>query len=441
VVTGRPRHPRAGALLSGIFFWGQVARQTTRHFWAKILSPNLILRSAVPFLPTAFHRLLEPLDRRVLKRIIDEHGGNRGVGEKDGAWTCQRHLKALLFAQFAGLKSLREIEQALAARPAALYHLGLRPPRRATLSDASALRPAAVFRDLCQSLMGTLARGPRQEGQALIRLLDASPIPLRDGRFTWAEADARCRGLKLHILHDPRAVHPVHFAVTSPKVSDVTAGREMPLEAGATYVFDKGYTDYNWWQDIVETGALFVTRLKSNVRRRDLRDNPAVGIGILEDRKLKIGHKKPRGGANNALYNSDLREVVVAREGKAPLHLVTNDHSRSAIQIAELYKERWQIELFFKWIKQNLKVKTFLGRSENAVKIQIYVALIAFFLLRLFQNSHASSHKDGAKALMARLKVALFDQFDLTNRATPPPRPPQNRHANPQFTLQLGTQP
>ena len=397
----------------------------------------MILRSAVPFIPTAFQRLLEPLDRRVVKRIVDEHNGNHGVGEKDGAWTCQRHLKALLFAQFAGLKSLREIEQALAARPAALYHLGMRPPRRTTLSDASANRPAAVFRDLCQSLMGTLARTPRQEGQALIRLLDASPIPLRDGRFTWAEADARCRGLKLHVVHDPRAVHPVHFAVTSPKVSDVKGGREVLIEAGATYVFDKGYTDYNWWHDIATAGALFVTRLKSNVCRRDVRANPCVGTAILGDSRLKIGHKKPRGGANNALYETDLREVVVARDGKEPLHLVTNDHARSASEIADLYKERWQIELFFKWIKQNLKIKTFLGRSENAVKIQIYVALIAFFLLRLFQMTHASSHNDGAKALMARLKVALLSQFDLTNRKTTPPKPPQNRAPNPQFVLTL----
>ncbi len=391
----------------------------------------------MPFIPTAFHRLLEPLDRRVVKRIVDEHNGNRGVGEKDGAWTCQRHLKALLFAQFAGLRSLREIEQALAARPAALYHLGLRPPKRATLSDASANRPVAVFRDVCQSLMGTLTRTVRQEGQELVQLLDASPISLRDGRFTWAEADARCRGLKLHVLYDPRAVNPVHFAVTSPRVSDVTAGREIPIAAGTTYVFDKGYTNYNWWHEIGTAGALFVTRLKSNVCRRDMRENPVAGPGILGDRKLKVGHKKPRGGANNALFETDLREVIVAREGKAPLHLVTNDHVRSAVEIAELYRERWQIELFFKWIKQNLKITTFLGRSENAVRIQIYVALIAFFLLRLLQVSHATSHKDGAKALMARLKVALFHQLDLTNHAKPPPRQPQSRPASPQLVLQL----
>ena len=392
----------------------------------------------MPFLPTAFHRLLEPLDRRVLKRIVAEHRGDHGVGAGDSAWTCERHLKALLFAQFAGLKSLREIVEALSARPAGLYHLGLRAPRRTTLSDASAARPAAVFRDLSSFLMGQLTRSSRQEAQTLVRLLDATPIPLKDGRFTWTEADARCRGLKLHVLYDPRAVHPVHFAVTSPKVSDIGGGRVMPLEAGATYVFDKGYTDYNWWQEIVTTGALFVTRLKSNVRRRNLQERPVIGENILADRTLRIGHKKPRGGATNQLYDTDLREVVVIRPGRAPLHLVTNDHIRSATQIAELYKERWQIELFFKWIKQNLKIKAFFGRSENAVKVQIYAALIAFCLLRLFQKTHASSHKDGAKSLIARLRVALFHPFDLSQRKVGRPRPPQCRTPSPQLAFSLG---
>ena len=391
----------------------------------------------MPYLASAFRRLLEPLDRRVVRRIVDRHHGNRGVGDGANAWTCERHLKTLLFAQFAGLHSLREIEQALAARPAALYHLGLRPPRRTTLSDASATRPAAVFRDLGETLVGVLGRTLRQQGQALIRLVDASPIPLRDGRFTWAEADARCRGLKLHIVYDPRAEHPVRFALTSPKASDIAVGRETPLQAGATYVFDKGFTDYAWWQDIVAAGACFVTRLKCNVRRREVRANAVGGTAILHDRTLKIGHKKPRGGADNPLYDTILREIVVARDGKPPLHLVTNDHASTAAEIAALYKERWQIELFFKWIKQNLKIKSFLGRSENAVKIQIYVALIAFLLLRLFQNSHARSHRHGAKALIARLKVALLDPLDLTNRAPPPPTPPQRRTKPAQFTLNL----
>ncbi len=302
-------------------------------------------------------------------------------GGGDGAWTCERHLKTLLFAQFAGLKSLREIVEVLSSRPCALYHVGLRFPKRTTLSDASASRPVAVFRDVAATLMAQLARGPKQEGEELVQLIDTSPIPLRDGRFDWAQADYRCRGLKLHMPYDLRAARPVHFAITSPKVSDLTEGRVMPLEAGTTYVFDKGYTDYGWWKEIVESGALFVTRLKSNAHRRNVRPPDARGEAVLGDQRIRLGHKQPRGGAKNPLFDTDLREVIVFREGKAPLHLITNDHARSAEEIAALYKERWQIELFFKWISQNLKIKTFLGRGENAVRIQIYVALIAYLVV------------------------------------------------------------
>lgn len=391
----------------------------------------------MPFLPSAFHRLLEPLDRRVVNRVVEKHKGNHGVGHGDGAWTCQRHLKAMLFAQFAGLKSLREIVEGLAAHPSALYHVGLRPAKRTTLSDASAARPLAVFQDIAEYVMGGLSRTSRQEAHALIRLIDGSPIPIKDGRFAWAEADSRCRGLKLHMLYDPRAAHPVHFAVESPKVSEITVARTFVLEPGATYVFDKGYVDYNWWQSIIDAKAIFVTRLKSNAFRRDIQANPVAGDSILVDQRLKIGHARPRSGAVNQLHGTTLREVVVAREGKAPLHLVTNDHQRSAVEIAELYKERWQIELFFKWIKQNLKIKSFFGRNENAVKMQIYVAIIAFCLLRLFQKTHASSHKMGAKALATRLRVALFDPLDLTNRSPPMPRPPQSRRQGAQLALAL----
>ncbi len=245
------------------------------------------------------------------------------------------------------------------------------------------------------------------------------------------------RGLKLHMLYDPHDDQPVHFDITSPKVSDITNGRTLTLQKDVTYVYDKGYLDFGRWQDIHEAGAFFVTRLKTNTHRRDVKPQTAEGDGILAVRTLKIGHKKPRGGATNPLWDTELREIVVEREGKDPLYLITNDHTRTASEIAALYKLRWQIELFFKWIKQNLKIKSFLGRSENAVRIQIYVALIAFILLRLFKESHARGHKAGQKALLARLKVSLLDRFDLTGRVKPPPKPPQNRPPNPQFQLQL----
>ena len=309
----------------------------------------------MPHSRSAFHRLLEPLDRRVIARAVAAHGGDHGVGSGDHAWTCERHLKSLLFAQWAGLTSLRQIVTGLAAHSRSFYHLNLRAPRRSTLADANAERPAAVFRDIATALIPIAAGSLRQESEALVRLLDATPIPLKacpwleqgDKRFAWAEASARTRGLKLHLLYDPRQSRPVWFDVTPAKVDDVVAGRAIPIEPGATYVFDKGYTDYRWWSEIVPAGAVFVTRRKYNAHCRLVAEQTATGEGILSDRLINIGHRQARGGApHNPLYEVSLREIVVARpDHDQPLYLLTNDRQRPAAEIAQLYKERWEIEL------------------------------------------------------------------------------------------------
>jgi IS4 transposase len=277
----------------------------------------------------------------------------------------------------------------------------------------------------------------RQDSEALIRLLDATPIPLKDKGFAWAEATARTRGLKLHLLYDPRQSRPVWFDVTSAKVDDVVAGRAVPLEPEATYVFDKGYTDYRWWAEIVTAGAFFVTRRKRNAHCRSLAERAAVGDGILADRLVAIGHRQPRGGAPlNPLYDVSLREIVVARpDHDQPLYLLSNDLQRPAVEIAQLYKERWDIELLFKWLKQNLKIRSFLGRSQNAVRIQIYVALIAFMLLRILHQTAARAVKASTALLLAQLKVGLFSPLDLRQSHTPPPRPPSLRLPHPQYIL------
>ena len=388
----------------------------------------------MPHSRSAFHRLLEPLDRRVTARAVAAHGGDHGVGGGDNAWTCERHLKSLLFAQWAGLTSLRQIVAGLRAQSRSFYHLNLRAPCRSTLADANAERPAAVFRDIAMALIPIAAGALRQESEALIRLLDATPIPLKDKSFAWAEANARTRGLKLHLLHDPRQSRPVWFDVTSAKVDDVVAGRAIAIEPGATYVFDKGYTDYRWWSEILAAGAFFVTRRKYNAHCRLVAEQTATGEGILSDRLINIGHRQARGGApRNPLYEVSLREIVVDRpDHDRPLYLLTNDRQRPAVEIAQLYKERWDIELLFKWLKQNLKIRRFLGRSENAVRIQIYVALIAFLLLRILHQTAARSFKDSTALLLTRLKLGLFGPFSLCQHATPPPRSPALRPPNPQ---------
>jgi putative transposase len=370
----------------------------------------------------------------MVARAVAAHDGDHGVGSGDNAWTCERHLKSLLFAQWEGLTSLREIVAGLGAHSAAFYHLNLRAPCRSTLADANAARPAAVFRDIASALIPIAAGQLRRDGEALIRLLDSSPIPLKDDRFAWAEANARTRGLKLHLLHDPRQARPVWFEVTSAKVDDVVAGRAIPLEPGATYVFDKGYTDYRWWAEIIGADAVFITRRKRNAHCRPVAERTATGEGILADRLIQIGHRKPRGGAPiNPLYEVTLREIEVARpDHDTPLYLLTNDLERPATEIAQLYKERWEIELLFKWLKQNLKIRRFLGRSENAVRIQIYVALIAFMLLRILHHTAARAFKGSTALLLTHVKLSLFNPFSLRQSKTSPPKPPALRPPKPQ---------
>ena len=286
----------------------------------------------MPFEASAFQRLLEPLDRRVFGRMVARHDGDRGVGKGSRAWTCWRHCVAMVFAQVAGLDSLREIEHGLSANPGGLYHVGLRMPYRSTLSDAQANRPAAVFRDVGLHLMGLAQRTLRRELGEVVELIDSTPIPLRDPRFGWAEADNRIRGLKVHVGYDARAGSLEWAEVTSPRTSDVVAARTRNIVPGRVYVFDKGYLDFNWWRRLHEGQAFFVSRLKSNTKRRDVVAQQAKGEGILEDNHLKIGHAKPRGGAHNLLYDVAVREIVVEREGKDPLRLVTNDLDRPASQ-------------------------------------------------------------------------------------------------------------
>ncbi len=283
----------------------------------------------MPHHPSAFNRLLEPLDGREVRRIVARHGGDHGVGSGPRALTCVRQLRMLLFAQVTGLSSLRELCEGLLARPGSLYHMGLGVPRRSTLADAMAKRPVAVFRDICSALLPRVQRSVRRESDALITLLDATPVNIRDPRSDWAEADARTRGLKLHLGFEPRADALSWIDLTSPKISDVTAARAMPIEAGTTYVYDKGYLDFGWWHKVHAAGACFVSRLKTNTKRRDV--HPRTGLlepGILGDATLRIGHKAPRGGAANPLFDTVLREIVVERDGKTPLVLITNDLTR-----------------------------------------------------------------------------------------------------------------
>jgi IS4 transposase len=217
-----------------------------------------------------------------------------------------------------------------------------------------------------------------------VRLIDSTSIRLSSLSADWATFSTDVYGAKAHIVYDPNADRPVYFAVTPANVNDITAAKAMPIEPGVTNVFDLGYYNFRWWAQIDEAGARFVTRLKKNTPLRVVHENRIRnGSNIVSDR---IGFLPERLASNrkNPLQVA-VREIRVRIDTGKILRVVTNDLDAPAEEIADLYKQRWQIELFFRWIKQTLRIKRFIGVSENAVRIQIAVALIAFLLLRMAQ--------------------------------------------------------
>ena len=246
---------------------------------------------------------------------------------------------------------------------------------------------------------------------------------------TWARFADASHGAKLHVVFDPDAKLPTYFAITPARVNDITPAKALPLEPGATYVFDKGYYDFAWWAKLDAHGCWFVTRRKVNSPLEEVRSRPVDDATILADRVVRLRQRMARSRRNP--YAGSLREVVVKIDAARRLHLLTNDLAAPAPAIAELYRTRWQIELFFRWIKQNLKIKTFLGRSENAVKLQIITALIAYLLLRLAQAAWPT--RLSLHSLSRLVRANLMHRKTIPDLLHPPPhrraRPPTHQFA------------
>jgi IS4 transposase len=235
-------------------------------------------------------------------------------------------------------------------------------------------------------------------------------------------------GAKAHIVYDPHADRPVYFAVTPAKVNDITAAKAMPIEAGVTYVYDLGYYDFGWWAKLDKGGCRFVTRLKKNTPFTAVHENRVPkGCNIISDR---IGHLPARlARSRENPLQVPLREIMVVSDTGATLRIVTNDLDAPATEIADLYKQRWQVELFFRWIKQTLRIKRFIGVTENAVRIQIAVALIAFVLLRLAQAAQTVVKSPLAFARLVRAN--LMHRRPLDQLLKPPmPAPKSTNQLN-----------
>jgi putative transposase len=339
------------------------------------------MEPGMQFRTSIFADLLEPISRRTFAGCVARHDGD-AYGKSFSSW---QHLVTLIYAQLGHASSLRSLESSWNANSHHHYHLGCGPLARATLADANRRRPPAIFAETFALLSGLADRTLRREGRAVIRLVDSSPIPL-DKLSAWRTSNGRIRGLKLHVVYDPHADHPREVEVTHASVNDVEIGAAIAAEPGATYVFDKGYCSYAWWQEIHVARAFFVTRQKitarfTTVETRLLAQTAGDGFTVVEDCEVRsAGRGKDQ---RRPKLDMPLRRIKVERDDAGPLTLLTNDMTRSAVEIAALYKLRWQVELLFRWLKQNLKLGRFLGRSQNAVRLQIYAAMIAFLLLRL----------------------------------------------------------
>ena len=349
---------------------------------------------------SVFYSVLKHVPWHRFERLVEAHGADARVRRL----TSKRQFIALLYGQLSGAVSLREIIAGLESHGARLYHLGGGPVRRSTLSDANALRPAALFADLLGWLMKQAHEGLRRGLAETIYLIDSTSVRLNAHSADWAQFSAGVCGAKVHVIYDADADRPIYAAISTAKVNDITMAQQMPIEAGATYVFDLGYYDYAWWAELDAAQCRIVTRFKSNTPLSLMEELPVpTDSNILSDR---IGFLPARQANNRHNPMSDaVREVRVKTDTGKILRLLSNDLDATAQEIADLYKRRWAIELFFRWVKQTLKITRFLGTSENAVRIQIVVALIAFLLLRLAQAAQKIVESPLAFARLVRANL------------------------------------
>jgi len=347
---------------------------------------------------------MKGLPRDSFQKLVDAHAGDRYV-KKFGCW---QQLLAMVYGHLAGVGSLRELETGFNQHRNHFYHLQALQVHRSTLADANDRRNPKVFEEAVRLLVALAGRSVRRQRAQLLYLIDSSTIALHGRGSQWARSGAtRTRGLKLHVQFEAGSQLPVRQAITAANVNDETQGSQIVAEAGATYVFDKGYCNYGWWERIAAAEARFVTRLKKNAAVQQLAQRAlcAQAPEILGDTEVRFAYKSNRGGHTNACLRP-LRRIEVDRPGELPLVLITNDLRAPAAEIAQLYRQRWGIELFFKWIKQHLKIKKFLGESENAVRIQLLTALIAYLLVALLKATDKLTAS--LWHILAELRTGLF---------------------------------
>jgi transposase len=300
---------------------------------------------------------------------------------KNRGFTPKSHLVALIFAQLIGAASLGEIELGMRSQAARLAALDVTPAAHSTLADANRDRPCALFVALLLAIIDQLNRAQKRHLAENVYLIDASFLALSARYATWARYSTTTCGAKMHVIYDEGEGQPIYAAISAANVNDITIAQTMPLQPGATYVFDRGYYHYGWWARLDAAQCRIVTRLKCNTALEviEIRPRPAGAEHILADQIGFLPRRQAHSRRNP--MSQAVREIQVQLETGPVLRILSNDLDAPAIEIAALYKRRWQIELFFRWLKQVLKIRHFYGASANAVTIQVATALITYLLL------------------------------------------------------------
>lgn len=360
---------------------------------------------------TLFAQVMEFVPWKTFGRVIDRHHGDAGVR----TLSCADLFRVMAFAQLTWRESLRDIEVCLNANRAKLFHMGLKNvPARSTLSDALTQRDWHIYHDLAMRLI-TQARALYAKDalnidlEATVYALDATTIELCLSLFDWAPFRRTKAAIKMHTLLDLRGSIPAFIHISDGKMHEVGVLDFLPVEAGAFYVMDRGYLDFARLYKLHQTGAFFVTRAKHNMNARRVYSEPTDRTtGVICDQSIALN-----GFYACKDYPEHLRRIRLKDpdSGKT-LVFLTNNTTLPALTIAALYKNRWQVELFFKWIKQHLRIKRFLGTSENAVKTQVWCAIATYVLIAIVKKE---LHLDASLyTCLQILSVSVFEKTRIS---------------------------
>ena len=379
-----------------------------------------------------FAQVLEHLPQHTLQRCIERYSGNKRIK----SFTCQDQYRCMAFAQLTYRESLRDIEACLRAQRNKLYHMGIcAPVSRSTLADANEQRDWRIYADLAQALINTARKLYVDEDFGVdidntVYALDASTIDLCLSVFPWAPFRQTKAAVKLHTLLDLRGNIPTFIHISDGKLHDVNALDLLIPEPGAFYIMDRGYLDFSRLYQFDLVNAFFVTRAKSNFKFRRLYSAQIdKELGIRCDQTIMLM------GTNSIKYYPDkLRRIKYYDDTtKKTLVFLTNNFSLPAITIAELYRSRWQVELFFKWIKQHLRIKAFFGTSENAVKSQIWIAISVYILVAIIKKR--LQLKASLYTILQILSLTTFEKIPLYDVLSGEGYKPNKREDSNQLTL------